>query len=109
MGNICCIGMCLVSEYHVVRSGDNADDVVVVVVVDVVVVGDADKVCSASFMVTSVELIVSDDMTTTSVSVWVLLNEFDFWNRLLLLLLLLRRLLRLLVVLKLMFLEEYHG
>ena len=93
MGNICCIGMCLVSEYHVVRSGDNADDdvVVVVVVVDVVVdvvaVGDADKVCSASFMVTSVALIVSDDMTTTSVSVWVLLNEFDFWNRLLLLLL----------------------
>ena len=62
MGNICCIGMCLVSEYHVVRSGDNADDVVVV---DVVVVGDAD----ASFMVTSVELIMSDDMTTTSVSV----------------------------------------
>ena len=83
MGNICCIGMCLVSEYHVVRSGDNADDVVVV---DVVVVGDAD----ASFMVTSVELIMSDDMTTTSVSVWVLLNEFDFWNRLLLLLLLRR-------------------
>lgn len=87
MGNICCIGMCLVSEYHVVRSGDNADDVVVV---DVVVVGDADKVCSASFMATSVELIVSDDVTTTSVSVWVLLNEFDFWNRLLLLLLLRR-------------------
>ena len=105
MGNICCIGMCLVSEYHVVRSGDNADDVVVVVVVVDVVVGDADM----SFMATSVELIVSDDVTTTSVSVWVLLNEFDFWNRLLLLLLLLRRLLRLLVVLKLMFLEEYHG